>query len=533
MGAVRRARRIRIWTATDSGLLASGDPSTMLRLHTAGFLGVALLVLSLFVFTLSFTNRERYVTPKTVAALALPFVVTLVLIGTEHLIGHGLMVSDYRVVSVGSFRLLDVEWGPAFTIHVLYSYGLIGATLLVYAIEFVRVESRTPYRRQLILLVFAIAAPSVATLVYLTQDPLVDPTGLALAFTGIVFYLLIFRFNLLDPVPIARDIAIEELEHGFMVLDTDGQIVDVNRSLAAMSERSPAALVGARVATVYGDHPEFIEMVESETDSNRDFTAQYDDELRHFSVDVSKVYAGNDRFVGRVVLARDVTTDRRREQRLREQTELLRQQNERLDKFASIVSHDLRNPLTVATGFLELEREQRTSRNLEVIDGALDRMDEIIEDVLTISRQTTEAIDAEPIDFESVATAAWTMTGTGDADVRFESSRRLVADRSRLKQLLENLFRNAIEHGGDDATVTVGSLPDGFYVEDDGPGIPADKLEAVFDEGYSTLGSGTGFGLAIVRAIADAHGWSVRATEGSTGGARFEITGADDAPFEA
>jgi signal transduction histidine kinase len=78
-------------------------------------------------------------------------------------------------------------------------------------------------------------------------------------------------------------------------------------------------------------------------------------------------------------------------------------------------------------------------------------------------------------------------------------------------------------------TVTVGELADcdGFYVADDGPGIPADERETVFESGYSTAADGTGFGLSIVEEIASAHGWAVRVTDSAEGGARFEVAGVD------
>ena len=101
------------------------------------------------------------------------------------------------------------------------------------------------------------------------------------------------------------------------------------------------------------------------------------------------------------------------------------------------------------------------------------------------------------------------------------------ADYDRLCQLLENLFRNAIEHGGEDVTVRVGVLDDGFYIEDDGPGISEDVQEEVFDVGYSTSPDGTGFGLSIVKEITEAHGWKIAITEGTADGARFEITGVE------
>jgi signal transduction histidine kinase len=74
-------------------------------------------------------------------------------------------------------------------------------------------------------------------------------------------------------------------------------------------------------------------------------------------------------------------------------------------------------------------------------------------------------------------------------------------------------------------TVTIGELDDGVYVADDGPGIPPEEREDVFEAGYSTSGSGTGFGLSIVEQVAEAHDWTVRVTESASGGARFEIVG--------
>ena len=81
--------------------------------------------------------------------------------------------------------------------------------------------------------------------------------------------------------------------------------------------------------------------------------------------------------------------------------------------------------------------------------------------------------------------------------------------------------------GGPEITITVGALEDGggFYVADDGPGIPAAKRDDVLSFGYSTADGGTGFGLAIVSEIAEAHGWDLEVTESSAGGARFVIAG--------
>jgi PAS domain S-box-containing protein len=207
--------------------------------------------------------------------------------------------------------------------------------------------------------------------------------------------------------------------------------------------------------------------------------------------------------------------------------EEVKRANERLEEFASIVSHDLRNPLNVAGGHLELARDECENRHLEAVERAHDRMETLIEDLLTLAREGDAVTDTDAVDVETVVRGCWDTVETADASLDLESDRTIAADDARLKQLFENLIRNAVEHGGDTVTVTIGELDDGFYVEDDGPGIPAGDADAVFEAGYSTNAEGTGFGLSIVQRIAEAHEWDVRATRGSDGGARFEITGVE------
>jgi PAS domain S-box-containing protein len=217
---------------------------------------------------------------------------------------------------------------------------------------------------------------------------------------------------------------------------------------------------------------------------------------------------------------RDVTDQKRRERELE-------RQNDRLDEFASVVSHDLRNPLNVASGKLELAGEECDSDHLDDVARAHERMETLVDDLLTLARQGETVDSPEPVDLTALAENCWDTIATTDATLAVETDRTVRADRGRLKQLVENLYRNAVEHGGEGVTVTVGTLEDGFYVEDDGPGISPDERDDVFEAGYSTTAEGTGFGLRIVRQVAEAHGWSVRVTDGTDGGARFEVTGVE------
>jgi signal transduction histidine kinase len=256
----------------------------------------------------------------------------------------------------------------------------------------------------------------------------------------------------------------------------------------------------------------------------------------------------------------------------------LERQRERLEEFASVVSHDLRNPLSVALGNVELAGELDGDASRERLDralDALDRMDDLIGDLLTLAREGKTVQAAEPTDLRSVVDRAWRTVGEpADAALVVDGPLPTVTcDADRLRQCLENLFRNAVEHGtsggtgsadagdagdadgggdgesgpesgvasgtfttrsgsaaagpsdpGDAAVrVRVGRTDEGFYVADDGPGIDPDQRDAVFEPGHTTAPGGTGFGLAIVERIAEAHGWTVSVTEGREGGARFEF----------
>ena len=203
----------------------------------------------------------------------------------------------------------------------------------------------------------------------------------------------------------------------------------------------------------------------------------------------------------------------------------LAEQNERLEAFASVVSHDLRNPLNVVTGSLELAATEVDSDHVDRATRAASRMEVLIDRMLTLARAGEDIGETRPVRLGLVAERAWDAIDAPEAALRVgDGLGRVDADPDRLQEAFENLFRNSVEHGGDDVTVRVGPTDDGFRVADDGPGIPPDRRESVFDRGY-TADDGTGLGLSIVRRIVDAHGWSVRAGAADGGGARFDVTG--------
>ncbi|MFB6201529.1 MAG: ATP-binding protein [Halorhabdus sp.] len=301
-----------------------------------------------------------------------------------------------------------------------------------------------------------------------------------------------------------------ERDDPVIVLDDDDEIQDFNRAAAnlvpELSDRSVigesfesvAPWLAGRVKT---DDP----IVGIETDAG----------TRYYRV-TEQPFSATQTSLGRALVFTDET---HREQYRHE----LERQNERLEDFASMLSHDLRNPLNVAQGRLELLRDECESEHIEAACRALSRIEQLVDDVLQMARQGQPVEETANVSVGAVARDAWEMVETDQAELRTDDA-EITADPDRLQRLLENLFRNAVEHAGTDVTVTVGPLGSGqgFFVEDDGPGIPPEERDQIFDSGYTTAEDGTGFGLAIVEQIAEAHGWSVNLAEDGDG-ARFEI----------
>jgi PAS domain S-box-containing protein len=325
--------------------------------------------------------------------------------------------------------------------------------------------------------------------------------------------------------------AVLETPNSFIgILKPDGSLVTANSTALELVDVAPAEVAGEPFPeTPWWNHDEDLQ-AQLRNWIDRASTGEFVRfEAVHESPDgealpvegvVRPVRDEDDDVVSLIVEAHDVT-ERRESQRE------LERHNERLERFAEVVSHDLRNPLNGAQGRLSLARETSDSDDLDAVARSLDRMETLIDGILTLARAGDAAVELAPTDLATVATESWEVVETGDARLRVEADRTVRADRERLGRLFENLFRNAVEHAGDDVTVTVGGCDDGLFVADDGPGIPESEREQVFDAGYSSATEGTGLGLSIVETIANAHDWQASVTAGEDGGARFEVRGVE------
>jgi signal transduction histidine kinase len=341
-------------------------------------------------------------------------------------------------------------------------------------------------------------------------------------FTALLFGLFFRVENLFSVLPATRRTglrtAFEDLHVGVIVAE-NGTVILCNDAAYEYLDMDREEVLGRPVEEALGV---FREAVTGETP----LTVERDGVA--YEVTRSAVGVG-----GHTYLIQDVTM---RQERLE-----LQRKNERLDQFASAVSHDLRNPLTVILGRVRhMEMDEPNQPHVDAIERSATRMENMIQDLLALSRAGATIEDLEQVPLADVATESWETAQTDDADFELtvNESTTVRADRNRLRHIFENIFRNAVDHNDHPLTVRVGLLegteatPDdgqqaGFFIEDDGVGIPVDERDMVFDHGHTTRDEGTGFGLSIVRDIVDAHDWDIRIAESDEGGARFEIIGVE------
>lgn len=199
----------------------------------------------------------------------------------------------------------------------------------------------------------------------------------------------------------------------------------------------------------------------------------------------------------------------------------------RLERIATTLAHDFAGPLTVARGSIELAEETGDDKHFDRASKAIDRIEQLVNGIERMARSDGEFPREQVVELRPIIQSIWPTINHEGTTIEIVESRSLLADEHALAQLVTNLLTNAVDHGAAGGTIRVGTIEDGFFIEDDGPGIdPADR-ERIFEWGHSGGGEHKGIGLSIAKQIADVHGWSIDVTDGRDGGARFEITGVD------
>ena len=503
-----------------------------------------------FAFALQYTGYGHLLTRRTLGALGLLVLVCGGLTITDPL--HGLVYADYEIIGTPYDHVEPVP-GTVWLPLTVAGFSVGAATVGILSVTALR--ARNLSRRQGVLFAGAFVFSMVVSAALRADVRAIPPSIGGVVFNGTLAY-MVTREQMLTVEPMTRTQVMDAVSDGVVAVTDEGRVVDYNRAAAALFpdlERGVGdplgdvapALAGAfeeerdRTATDGGTAtesgsagtdpalagpPEPTELpsaglpptVGDAPGRGGRVSVTVDGQRRRLAVRVDDVTRVGTR--GHVIVLRDVTE-------LETYADSLERQTEQLDRFASVVSHDLRNPLSVAQLYLDEIDDDR--EEVAAAREAVERMDGLIDGALDLARQGRVVEDPDQVDLADAATEAWRFVETGGDLELVVGGTTIEADDERLRTLFENLFRNSTEHAAENGqpSVRVGTVEDGFYVEDDGPGIPDDRKSEVFREGYTTGEDGTGLGLAVVKSVARAHGWDVRVEDGDDGGARFVFEG--------
>lgn len=319
--------------------------------------------------------------------------------------------------------------------------------------------------------------------------------------------------------------ALDTVQDGFFILDRDRTVVYWNESIPGVTGYDDAELDGMDPTALFAprDDERIVDAIDEAFETGRATVEAAVHRRDGGEVPVefrgSRLTDDTGETIGVAGVARDISDRTACERELE-------RQNECLEELIGAVSHDLRNPLNVISGRLQLAREMDDGEeHFDAVERSASRMETLIDDLVTLARKGRPVDETEPLALRPLVETAWENCDTPEATIAVETERRLLADRDRLRRLLEQLLDNAVTHGGDDVVVTVADIADGFHIADDGPGIPEADSDRLLEYGETTDHEASGLGLALSRRVAEAHGWSLRIQESNDGGTRVEITG--------
>ena len=494
-----------LWAALHVGYLAAPTPDLQYGFYMAGLVVGLSTVGPWLYFCSAYTGRTLHRNP-TYQRLAVGVYLSVIAVKLTNPL-HGYYFTA-RPVST-PFPHLLVEHGALHWAVMGLSYALATVGIFMLFELFVQVDYDT---RPFAVLVGLTTLPVVFDIVGSISPTVLDVSYSAI---GVAIFAVGVLFSYIEEFQTIQLAA--EYDDPVIIVDDEQRVRDYNQAAAALFPKLDD-VIDEELSSVA---PQIaVSLTTGDTLKNTQ-----GGDRRYYTVTANQFSTGKAN-LGQLILLKDITEQER--YRLE-----LEHQNARLEQFTGMVSHDLRNPLNIAQGNIDVARETGDDERLETVKTALNRMEDLIEDLLTLARQGRSIDDTERVSLAGIARSCWGMVDIADADLTVDADMELDADPDRLQQLFENLFRNAVEHGGNDVTISVGPLDEGgFYVEDTGPGIPEDKQDDVFESGYTTSRQGTGFGLSIVKEIVDAHGWTISVTNGAAGGARFEIETGDQSGDE-
>ncbi len=525
-----------IWALANAAEFATPDIATKIIWGKASYIGIVNVPPLWLLFTLSYSQRTQWFARRRVVLLWVVPVIILGLVATNEL--HHLVWPRITPDPSAPGLMLIYEHGPGVWLNMLYSYPL----LLLATIWLVRVvfNSAQLYRRQAAALLAGAAIPWVVNALYLAGYRLfssLDPTPVAFTLTGLMMALGIFRFQMLDIVPVARDSLIESINDGVLVLDTRNRIVDINPAACRMIGLDAERAIGQPARTLLAQWGALLERFRGTLEEQVEIAPQVGSTLPWLELRISPLYNRRKQFTGRLIALHDITARKRAEEALYLYARELEASNAELDAFAHTVAHDLKSPLSTLAGFGDLLEQKHTAMSGEQLATSANsiarsarRMINIIDELLLLaSVRKMEEVPTGPLDMAAIVAAAQErlqdIIDGCPAEITLPPAwPTAVGYAPWVEEVWVNYLSNALQYGGAPPLVEVGfdiaheavdkfpKFQVRFWVRDNGTGLTAEeqgRLFTPFTRLDQARAKGHGLGLSIVRRIVEKLGGQV------------------------
>lgn len=545
-----------------------------------GLLMLAIMVWSAaYALELSSTTKEGMQFWLRIEYLAIPYVVPLMLLVVLRITGLGLRITAYQygylflipvVISVmsitndhhhlyytavsqsfeGKIPLLELSIGPFYYLHIAYIYMLSAISLFVVLRKLV--YQRDLFRNQLLFILIAVLIPLVSfTLYILDLMPVdnIDPTPFAFTLSGLAMSIGIFRFRMLDLMPIAREHVFQSMQDGLVVVDSRNRLVDCNPMIYKLFNWKTAPY-GKQIEVLWESHPNLVQSIEHQSAQPVEVSTAMDASVRHFLLTNSGIYNHNGRLIGRLLVLHDITTRFELQKHLRQSEEKLRLLNAEKDKLFSVIAHDLRGPIGNFMNYTKLFTDDSVEMNKEEMVEAAKAMHKsavslfgLLENLLSWSRMQRDDVKMkiQPLVLHDVVGANLELQYENYTRKNIqivnqvEAGLKVSADENMLNAILRNLISNAIKftESGGEIGLNAKALPNGLVevaVSDTGIGMDCQTLENLYRIDKKTGRPGTegevssGLGLILVKEFVEKQGGSLRAESKVGEGSRFSFT---------
>jgi PAS domain S-box-containing protein len=317
------ALAIMIWSIGYALEIAGANLSTKIFWGKVQYIGIVSVPLLWFIFAYNYASRDKRLTHRAMMLTAIVPGITLVLAFTTDL--HGLIWQDIGIQTAANFSALQVSHGLWFWIHSAYSYALL-LMGTIYIVQSARHMWR-PYRGQAIALFVAVIVPWISNFAYLagfSPIPYLDPTPFAFTISLLALVWGIFGFRLMDLSPVARDMVVEEMSEGMIVLDAQDRVADINPAAERLLEVTGAQAIGRPIAEILRTWPQVLDRFSDILDTVDEITVGSSEAQRWYEVRIAPLKDRRQRVAGRVITVRNITERKLVEERLLQERNLLR-----------------------------------------------------------------------------------------------------------------------------------------------------------------------------------------------------------------